>query len=447
METQTVARDDGDANSAEDLRDRPSSCDADCSVKTTPPVERGESWLGPAPMAKATATAKAMLRKSQSPAPESPVPAPESPANTLQGFCSPSGSSAPLQGSIVGRPFALWPRTEADEVQQVKQCNRCIDLGLPDSAQMLALKHPWETAAMVETLTKEEVLGLLELATSREATSHARGAKLKAPSLAAFLRQEETEKESERADKRQRCEASHQSETAVAAPAVLLARSWKSTTTAPALSGRTPKTITDAIDRYGWKGPPGFTMHAAGESSSDGGPLLGEWPNEYEARVNFPAGVTQPSRPLSEFQHCGSTCVETAVAASPVWSGGSCGIEVLTRFQKRDNEMLRELERANQSTGRSSESQTMGATIDVNLSESEIEVNLSESESDSAWRIARSAQLTSVCAGIVAARGGSLSGRETAVAAAAQRSRATEDEPPKVSVLFGLDGWKMCFDS
>ena len=363
METQTVARDDGDANSAEDLRDRPSSCDADCSVKTTPPVERGESWLGPAPMAKATATAKAMLRKSQSPAPESPVPAPESPANTLQGSCSPSGSSAPLQGSIVGRSLPRRPHC-------------------------------------------------------------------KAPSLAAFLRQEETEKESERADKRQRCEASHQSETAVAAPAVLLARSWKSTTTAPALSGRTPKTITDAIDRYGWKGPPGFTMHAAGESSSDGGPLLGEWPNEYEARVYFPAGVTQPSRPLSEFQHCGSTCVETAVAASPVWSGGSCGIEVLTPFQKRDNEMLRELERANQSTGRSSESQTMGATIDVNLSESEIEVNLSESESDSAWRIARIAQLTSVCAGIVAARGGSLSGRETAVAAAAQRSRATEDEPP-----------------
>ena len=405
-----MARDDGDANSAEDLRDRPSSCDADCSVKTTPPVERGESWLGPAPMAKATATAKAMLRKSQSPAPESPVPAPESPANTLQGFCSPSGSSAPLQGSIVGRPFALWPRTEADEVQQVKQCNRCIDLGLPDSAQMLALKHPWETAAMVETLTKEEVLGLLELATSREATSHARGAKRKAPSLAAFLRQEETEKESERADKRQRCEASHQSETAVAAPAVLLARSWKSTTTAPALSGRTPKTITDAIDRYGWKGPPGFTMHAAGESSSDGGPLLGST--------------------CVETAVAASTCVETAVAASPVWSGGSCGIEVLTPFQKRDNEMLRELERANQSAGRSSESQTMGATIDVNLSESEIEVNLSESESDSAWRIARIAQLTSVCAGIVAARGGSLSGRETAVAAAAQRSRATEDEPP-----------------
>ena len=279
METQTVARDDGDANSAEDLRDRPSSCDADCSVKTTPPVERGESWLGPAPMAKATATAKAMLRKSQSPAPESPVPAPESPANTLQGSCSPSGSSAPLQGSIVGRPFALWPRTEADEVQQVKQCNRCIDLGLPDSAQMLALKHPWETAAMVETLTKEEVLGLLELATSREATSHARGAKLKAPSLAAFL---------------------------------------------------------------------------------------------------------------------------------------------------------------NQSTGRSSESQTMGATIDVNLSESKIEVNQPESEPDSAssGRIRQTA-----------ARGGSLSGRETAVATAAQRSRATEDEPPKVSVLFGLDGWKMCFDS
>ena len=371
METQTVARDDGDANSAEDLRDRPSSCDADCSVKTTPPVERGESWLGPAPMAKATATAKAMLRKSQSPAPESPVPAPESPANTLQGSCSPSGSSAPLQGSIVGRSLPRRPHC-------------------------------------------------------------------KAPSLAAFLRQEETEKESERADKRQRCEASHQSETAVAAPAVLLARSWKSTTTAPALSGRTPKTITDAIDRYGWKGPPGFTMHAAGESSSDGGPLLGEWPNEYEARVNFPAGVTQPSRPLSEFQHCGSTCVETAVAASPVWSGGSCGIEVLTPFQKRDNEMLRELERANQSTGRSSESQTMGATIDVNLSESEIEVNLSESESDSAssGRIRQTA-----------ARGGSLSGRETAVATAAQRSRATEDEPPKVSVLFGLDGWKMCFDS
>ena len=357
METQTVARDDGDANSAEDLRDRPSSCDADCSVKTTPPVERGESWLGPAPMAKATATAKAMLRKSQSPAPESPVPAPESPANTLQGSCSPSGSSAPLQGSIVGRSLPRRPHC-------------------------------------------------------------------KAPSLAAFLRQEETEKESERADKRQRCEASHQSETAVAAPAVLLARSWKSTTTAPALSGRTPKTITDAIDRYGWKGPPGFTMHAAGESSSDGGPLLGEWPNEYEARVYFPAGVTQPSRPLSEFQHCGSTCVETAVAASPVWSGGSCGIEVLTPFQKRDNEMLRELERANQSTGRSSESQTMGATIDVNLSESEIEVNLSESESDSAWRIARIAQLTSVCAGIV------WSCVETAVAAAAQRSRATENEPP-----------------
>ena len=365
METQTVARDDGDANSAEDLRDRPSSCDADCSVKTTPPVERGESWLGPAPMAKATATAKAMLRKSQSPAPESPVPAPEFPANTLQGSCSTSGSSAPLQGSIVGRSLPRRPHC-------------------------------------------------------------------KAPSLAAFLRQEETEKESERADKRQRCEASHQSETAVAAPAVLLARSWKSTTTAPALSGRTPKTITDAIDRYGWKGPPGFTMHAAGESSSDGGPLLGEWPNEYEARVNFPAGVTQPSRPLSEFQHCGSTCVETAVAASPVWSGGSCGIEVLTPVQKRDNEMLRELERANQSTGRSSESQTMGATIDVNLSESEIEVNLSESESDStatedsdsAWRIARSVQLTSVCAGIV------WSCVETAVAAAAQRSRATEDEPP-----------------
>ena len=354
METQTVARDDGDANSAEDLRDRPSSCDADCSVKTTPPVERGESWLGPAPMAKATATAKAMLRKSQSPAPESPVPAPEFPANTLQGSCSPSGSSAPLQGSIVGRSLPRRPHC-------------------------------------------------------------------KAPSLAAFLRQEETEKESERADKRQRCEASHQSETAVAAPAVLLARSWKSTTTAPALSGRTPKTITDAIDRYGWKGPPGFTMHAAGESSSDGGPLLGEWPNEYEARVNFPAGVTQPSRPLSEFQHCGSTCVETAVAASPVWSGGSCGIEVLTPVQKRDNEMLRELERANQSAGRSSESQTMGATIDVNLSESEIEVNLSESESDSAssGRIRQTA-----------ARGGSLSGRETAVAAAAQRSRATEDEPP-----------------
>ena len=319
-----MARDDGDANSAEDLRDRPSSCDADCSVKTTPPVERGESWLGPAPMAKATATAKAMLRKSQSPAPESPVPAPESPANTLQ-------------GSIV---------------------------------------------------------------------------------VAAFLRQEETEKESERADKRQRCEASHQSETAVAAPAVLLARSWKSTTTAPALSGRTPKTITDAIDRYGCKGPPGFTMHAAGESSSDGGPLLGEWPNEYEARVNFPAGVTQPSRPLSEFQHCGSTCVETAVAASPVWSWGSLGIEVLTPFQKRDNEMLRELERANQSTGRSSESQTMGATIDVNLSESEIEVNLSESESDPAWRIARSAQLKD------------SAWRIAEVAAAAQRSRATEDSPP-----------------
>lgn len=343
METQTVARDDGDANSAEDLRDRPSSCDADCSVKTTPPVERGESWLGPAPMAKATATAKAMLRKSQSPAPESPVPAPESPANTLQGSCSPSGSSAPLQGSIVGRSLPRRPHC-------------------------------------------------------------------KAPSLAAFLRQEETEKESERADKRQRCEASHQSETAVAAPAVLLARSWKSTTTAPALSGRTPKTITDAIDRYGWKGPPGFTMHAAGESSSDGGPLLGST--------------------CVETAVAASTCVETAVAASPVWSGGSCGIEVLTPFQKRDNEMLRELERANQSTGRSSESQTMGATIDVNLSESEIEVNLSESESDSAWRIARIAQLTSVCAGIVAARGGSLSGRETAVAAAAQRSRATEDEPP-----------------
>ena len=96
----------------------------------------------------------------------------------------------------------------------------------------------------------------------------------------------------------------------------------------------------------------------------------------------------------------------------------------MSNFQKRDNEMLRELERANQSTGRSSESQTMGATIDVNLFESEIEVNLSGSESDSAWRIARSAQLTSVCAGIV------WSCVETAVAAAAQRSRATEDEPP-----------------
>ena len=126
-------------------------------------------------------------------------------------------------------------------------------------------------------------------------------------------------------------------------------------------------------------------MHAAGESSSDGGPLLGST--------------------CVETAVAASTCVETAVAASPVWSGGSCGIEVLTRLQKRDNEMLRELERANQSAGRSSESQTMGATIDVNLSESKIEVNLSESESDSAWRIAE-------------------------VAAAARRSRATEDEPP-----------------
>ena len=159
-------------------------------------------------------------------------------------------------------------------------------------------------------------------------------------------------------------------------------------------------------------------MHAAGESSSDGGPLLGST--------------------CVETAVAASTCVETAVAASPVWSGGSCGIEVLTRFQKRDNEMLRELERANQSTGRSSESQTMGATIDVNLSESKIEVNQPESEPDSAssGRIRQNV-----------ARGGFLSGWETAVATAAQRSRATEDEPPKVSVLFGLDGWKMCFDS
>ena len=74
----------------------------------------------------------------------------------------PSSSSAPLQ--VIGRSFVLWPRTEADEIQQVKQCSRCIDLGLPHSALMLALKHPWETAAMVETLTEKEVLGLLEQA-------------------------------------------------------------------------------------------------------------------------------------------------------------------------------------------------------------------------------------------------------------------------------------------
>ena len=84
----------------------------------------------------------------------------------------PSSSSAPLQ--VIGRPFVLWPRTDADEIQQVKQCSRCIDLGLPHSALMLALKHPWETAAMVETLTEKEVLGLLEAASDnglRQASS------------------------------------------------------------------------------------------------------------------------------------------------------------------------------------------------------------------------------------------------------------------------------------
>ena len=85
----------------------------------------------------------------------------------------PSSSSAPLQ--VIGRPFVLWPRTDADEIQQVKQCSRCIDLGLKHKATlMLAVKHPWETAAMVETLTEKEVLGLLEAASDnglRQASS------------------------------------------------------------------------------------------------------------------------------------------------------------------------------------------------------------------------------------------------------------------------------------
>ena len=63
----------------------------------------------------------------------------------------------------------LWPLTEQDEIQQCEQCSKCIDLGLPHSAQMLALKYPWPTAANVATLSKKEVLNLLEVAKSQEA--------------------------------------------------------------------------------------------------------------------------------------------------------------------------------------------------------------------------------------------------------------------------------------
>ena len=72
----------------------------------------------------------------------------------------PSSSSRPLK---CARTWMLWPLTEQDEIQQSEQCSKCIDLGLPHSAQMLALKYPWPTAANVATLSKKEVLNLLEV--------------------------------------------------------------------------------------------------------------------------------------------------------------------------------------------------------------------------------------------------------------------------------------------